>query len=148
MKNLLNITDDEWSQAELYFQEHPKKLKMRKKSKKPNLPHSFIKIAGVIYAMDNGHYLGKGSYGKVRIAQKCTEALQKLHQKRIIHADIKPANFMALIKDQDVHIKLVDFGFAMLLKPNENHCINHDGVGTLDYMAPEIFSKESYSFAS
>ncbi|CAK9298318.1 unnamed protein product [Gordionus sp. m RMFG-2023] len=64
-----------------------------------------------------------------------------LHSKGIIHRDLKPENVML---DQDGHIRITDYGlckrdFSYGEKTKER-------VGTLDYVAPEIWRGKSYDF--
>lgn len=60
------------------------------------------------------------------------QAVRYLHKARIIHGDIKPANFVFV----GALLKLIDFGIAMEM--NDDACIYRDRqVGTLDYMSPE-----------
>ncbi|GAA6615062.1 AAA family ATPase [Scytonema sp. NUACC26] len=70
------------------------------------------------------------------IALQVTDTLHQLHQQRVIHKDIKPANI--LIHPQTGEVKLIDFSIASLLprETQEIHCIN--GLeGTLFYLSPE-----------
>jgi serine/threonine protein kinase len=68
-------------------------------------------------------------------------ALATMHRAGILHRDIKPDNI--LVTDPET-VKFGDFGVALL--PGEEPAIPElqAGVGTLDYMAPEIF-EGSYS---
>jgi len=44
------------------------------------------------------------------------EALQHVHRQGVVHRDIKPEN---ILLDDSLDIKLTDFGFASVLKPNQ-----------------------------
>lgn len=68
-------------------------------------------------------------------------ALCYLHKNRICHRDIKPENFLLYKKDDDSHIKLIDFGLAKRVVPNE---IMNKPNGTPYYIAPEVL-KGSYT---
>ncbi|BAY08541.1 trifunctional serine/threonine-protein kinase/ATP-binding protein/sensor histidine kinase [Calothrix sp. NIES-2098] len=70
------------------------------------------------------------------IAIQLTNILNGLHQNRVIHKDIKPANI--LIHPQTKQIQLIDFSIASLL-PKETQEIKSPNVleGTLAYIAPE-----------
>ncbi|MGD1895959.1 MAG: serine/threonine protein kinase [Phormidesmis sp.] len=70
------------------------------------------------------------------LALQLTQLLQELHQRRIIHKDIKPQNI--LIHPDTQHIKLTDFSLASEL-PKENPVLNNPQVieGTLAYLSPE-----------
>ena len=70
------------------------------------------------------------------IAIQLADMLHELHQHRVIHKDIKPANI--LIHPESKQVKLIDFSIASLL-PKENQAIQSPKnlEGTLAYLAPE-----------
>jgi PAS domain S-box-containing protein len=70
------------------------------------------------------------------IALQLTDILHDLHQHRIIHKDIKPANI--LIRPESKQVKLIDFSIASQL-PKEMQAIQSPNLleGTLAYLAPE-----------
>ncbi|HAX75623.1 MAG TPA: serine/threonine protein kinase [Cyanobacteria bacterium UBA11372] len=70
------------------------------------------------------------------LAVQLTEILHALHQNRVIHKDIKPANI--LIHPETKQVKLIDFSLASLL-PKETQEIKNPNVleGTLAYLSPE-----------
>ncbi|MBN1864291.1 MAG: protein kinase [Victivallales bacterium] len=72
-------------------------------------------------------------------------ALSQIHDKGIIHRDIKLKNSIFIPSTKQV--KLCDFGIAQLPNPLE---LTQEGmiVGTPIYMAPEIFGGKKASFAS
>ena len=72
----------------------------------------------------------------LHIAIQLTEILHHLHQKRVIHKDIKPANI--LIHPETGQVKLIDFSISSLL-PKETQTIQPPNVleGTLAYLSPE-----------
>lgn len=61
--------------------------------------------------------------------------LGKLHEKGIMHRDLKPENVMMC---KDGYLKLIDFGLAKALMPNE---LTSTYGGTAEYMAPELRKK-------
>ena len=77
-----------------------------------------------------------------RFGMQICGALHYLHQKRIVHRDLKAAN---IFLDKNMAVKLGDFGLAALLIENEE-----DGqvqrretvCGTPNYIAPEVLSKK------
>ena len=70
------------------------------------------------------------------IAVQISDIIGYIHQNRVIHKDIKPANI--LINPETKEIKLIDFSIASLL-PKENQEIKNPNVleGTLAYLSPE-----------
>lgn len=67
------------------------------------------------------------------------EALVFLHDKKIIHRDIKSDN---LLFRRNGDIKLGDFGTAKTLTEEESKV---NGIsGTVCYMSPELLSEEPY----
>jgi len=67
-----------------------------------------------------------------------------LHEKKIFHSDLKPAN--VLVSKDFVHVKLVDFGLS-LISSSHNNSQNKQG-GTFHYMSPEQALGEPSSFKS
>ncbi len=70
------------------------------------------------------------------IARQLAAILHALHQNRVIHKDIKPANI--LIHPQTKQVKLIDFSISSLL-PKETQEISNPNIleGTLAYISPE-----------
>ncbi|KAG8905219.1 Dual-specificity kinase, spindle pole body (SPB) duplication and spindle checkpoint function [Tulasnella sp. 403] len=61
------------------------------------------------------------------------QAVQVIHEEKIVHSDLKPANFV-LVKGS---LKLIDFGIAKAI-PNDTTNIQRDQqIGTVNYMSPE-----------
>ena len=57
-----------------------------------------------------------------------------LHDKNIVHLDIKPGNMLI---NKKLVLMLSDFGEAFLI--GENDPITHNHAYTIPYCAPEIF---------
>lgn len=67
------------------------------------------------------------------IIQIC-EGLDAIHRAEIVHRDLKPANILI---SEDNLVKIADFGVA---RPNSSNMTQHrEIIGSLDYMAPEIW---------
>ena len=67
--------------------------------------------------------------------QQILEAVNTAHEERILHADLKPANFL-LVKGV---LKLIDFGIAKSILGDTTNIESDAQVGTLNYMSPETF---------
>ncbi|CEL57101.1 Serine/threonine-protein kinase mph1 OS=Schizosaccharomyces pombe (strain 972 / ATCC 24843) GN=mph1 PE=2 SV=1 [Rhizoctonia solani AG-1 IB] len=61
------------------------------------------------------------------------EAVQTIHEEKIVHSDLKPANFV-LVKGS---LKLIDFGIAKTIANNRTNIQRKHQVGILNYMSPE-----------
>ncbi|XP_063364432.1 serine/threonine-protein kinase S6KL isoform X2 [Cydia amplana] len=68
-------------------------------------------------------------------------AIDFLHNAGVIYRDLKPEN---ILLDDNYHIKLIDFGLSKWLSVGSRTTTL---CGTLQYMAPEILSREPYGHA-
>lgn len=69
----------------------------------------------------------------VRILEGIADALSHLHDRAIVHLDIKPQN---LIRMADGSIKLIDFGLAQTVAPRQD-TVGGAAFGTAAYLSPE-----------
>ena len=96
------------------------------------------------------HFITKSPEGKlndflcIEIMIQILEALNYLHfEAKVCHRDLKPENFLINIdKNNKPTVKLIDFGVAQYLFKGQGL---KGKIGTLKYMAPEIFIKECYN---
>jgi eukaryotic-like serine/threonine-protein kinase len=70
------------------------------------------------------------------IAQTC-KALVKAHNLGIVHRDIKPANIYLTDADDEIFVKLLDFGVAKQADGELSMTRTNEKVGTPFYMCPE-----------
>src|SRR5438034_635388 len=119
----------------------------------PNLPsiHDYFNQGGRSYLVMTfiegetlEHYLNSTTNGYLTIKevldigiQLCT-ALDFLHTRQppIIFRDLKPANIM---RTQNGHIYLIDFGIVLRFKPGQTR--DTHALGTLGYAAPEQYGR-------
>lgn len=76
------------------------------------------------------------------------EAVRHMHDRNVIHLDLKPENFVLQSKNplnssHEPKVKIVDFGLACKLDPHE---ICKISTSAADYAAPEILEKDSVGF--
>ncbi|KAL8585012.1 hypothetical protein ACOMHN_043648 [Nucella lapillus] len=103
------------------------------------------------------------------LVRDVASALEYLHGKRIIHRDLKPENIVLQLVDDMIVYKLIDLGYAKELDQGSVHTDNDvlqivyklidlgyakeldqgsvctSFVGTLQYLAPELFASKHYS---
>ncbi|MDO5138200.1 MAG: leucine-rich repeat domain-containing protein [Oscillospiraceae bacterium] len=77
----------------------------------------------------------------LKIGRDICTALMYCEEKGIIHRDIKPAN---LFKDNFGNYKVGDFGVSRRMD-TVHVALTMTGIGTISYMAPEVFSGRSYN---
>ncbi|KAI0061653.1 kinase-like protein [Artomyces pyxidatus] len=65
--------------------------------------------------------------------QQMLQAVHVIHEEKIVHSDLKPANFV-LVRGQ---LKLIDFGIANAIANDTTNIQRDHQVGTVNYMSPE-----------
>lgn len=76
------------------------------------------------------------------VIKQLLEAVEFIHSKNIVHRDLKPEN---ILLDDNMNIKLSDFGFATVLGPDEELT---ELCGTPGYLAPEVLAVSMYEDVS
>lgn len=76
------------------------------------------------------------------IMKSVLNAVSYIHDKGIIHRDLKLANILIEDINDLSSIKIIDFGFGDHKKSNASYDTH---VGTLVYMAPEVAFEHTYS---
>jgi len=64
------------------------------------------------------------------------EAVHTIHEARIVHADLKPANFVCARGT----LKLIDFGIAKSIANDTTNIVRESQVGTINYISPEALT--------
>ena len=80
----------------------------------------------------------------LHVIKDIAEGLKYLHQNKIVHQDIKPANILIDEQNGTVNYLLSDFGISSKTKTKLSHSVNLMNKGTsmtTDYAPPEKFSK-------
>ena len=70
------------------------------------------------------------------IMKQILEGLAYLHSKKVVHRDIKPENILLVSRDDDIDVKITDFGLAKRTDQFSNR--PKTICGTEAYFAPEI----------
>lgn len=81
---------------------------------------------------------------RLRLVEQLTQALLYLHRRGILHRDLKPANVVVV----NGEVKVLDFGLAVIPRNDNLNEETEEAVGTLPYMAPELFLGGATSAAS
>ena len=69
-------------------------------------------------------------------------AVHSMHEERIIHGDLKPANFLFVRGT----LKLIDFGIAKAIQNDDTTNIYRESqIGTINYMSPESILADTTS---
>jgi serine/threonine protein kinase len=74
-----------------------------------------------------------GKEERIRILTEVSSAMIYLHQRNVIHRDLKSAN---VLLDKNLTSKLSDFGLSRAIEDMDNSKTKQ--IGTMQYMAPEL----------
>lgn len=73
------------------------------------------------------------------IFKEILTGVKYLHDNNIYHRDLKIENIIVNKQKEKITCKLIDFGFAVHLQPNQHIS---KIFGTPSYMAPEIYQRK------
>lgn len=69
-------------------------------------------------------------------------AVQAVHEKRIVHSDLKLGNFVIVQGE----LKIIDFGISKQIEGDTVNVYEESIMGTIDYMSPEMFTSTNGHF--
>ncbi|CAN6358838.1 unnamed protein product [Urochloa humidicola] len=75
---------------------------------------------------------------RYQIIRGICEGLHYLHEHKIVHVDLKPAN---ILLDSYMVPKIADFGLSKFFGEKQTHAITSKLLGSQGYMAPEFYSR-------
>eukprot|EP00172_Hildenbrandia_rubra_P003322 Plantae.Rhodophyta-Hildenbrandia_rubra.ctg5162.p1 GENE.Plantae.Rhodophyta-Hildenbrandia_rubra.ctg5162~~Plantae.Rhodophyta-Hildenbrandia_rubra.ctg5162.p1 ORF type:complete len:861 (+),score=155.03 Plantae.Rhodophyta-Hildenbrandia_rubra.ctg5162:370-2583(+) len=106
------------------------------------LEYGEIDLAQILQrSKGTSHHSHRESYRQAFYWQQMLEAVNTIHQNKIFHGDLKPANFL-LVKDT---LKLIDFGIAKaIVNEDTTKIIRNAAIGTPNYMSPEALREEQF----
>lgn len=76
--------------------------------------------------------------GREKVSLKILDVFIQLHNKNVIHGDIKPSNIVFSIRDNDLKIYIIDLGLAVPLHHTLNRNADKPIPFALMYAAPEL----------
>jgi len=110
--------------------------------------HEIILVLELVGAGELFHYIAeKDALSEEEAAKfilQILEGVHHMHQKNIVHLDLKPENIMLLEKNK-TQIKIIDFGISRKLRPNEP---TKETFGTPEFVAPEVIAFEPVTLAT
>ncbi len=92
----------------------------------------FVDGISVLDLLDHDMELGEGL--ALHVACQIGSALQHMHEKGVVHRDIKPGN---IVLDRDGTARVIDFGLAKFMRGMQEDTAEAMTVGTPEYMSPE-----------
>jgi serine/threonine protein kinase len=79
---------------------------------------------------------------KIKLAIDIAEGMTFLHSRNIIHRDLKSVNVLIQLGTIDMVAKVCDFGLSRVI---DNGTKMTGNVGTIAWIAPEVFQNKKYS---
>ena len=79
---------------------------------------------------------------KLNIMGQISKGVAFLHQKNIVHRDIKPGNILLKSSNGYAIVKLGDFGLSKFLDPDDMTSAMSSDVGTVAFKAPEFWDRK------
>lgn len=101
---------------------------------------ALIVVEKMTSTLDDALKVGRDSIDRVAILCDTAAALAYLHDRSIVHRDVKPANI--LLNEDGTQAKLADFGTSRRQSRSTTTTVGTQQAGTPFYMAPEARVKE------
>ncbi|ETO26138.1 hypothetical protein RFI_10997 [Reticulomyxa filosa] len=96
-----------------------------------------------IASLDGDHYTEEDS---CHVIHQIAKGVKYMHECGIVHRDLKPENILCVYPKSIKRVKIADFGISKIFSNDQKEDINmRTKVGTLNYMAPEIFKQKGYN---
>jgi len=109
---------------------------------------------GTLQEYIDGSYKGGERFeDEKEILRQVTRGLAHLHEKKIVHRDIKPTNILIFLISEDRTkpvMKLADFGISKMLKSDKDDFTNTSVTnpnGTRGWMPPEVYELDRFEFS-
>jgi serine/threonine-protein kinase len=93
---------------------------------------AFVDGTSMLSILEAGVEIKEGM--ALHVAVQVASALEHMRQRGIVHRDVKPGN---LVIDSAGTVRIIDFGFAKVMKGMWQDVGAETTVGTVEYMAPE-----------
>ncbi len=93
---------------------------------------AFVDGTSMLAILDAGVEIAEGM--ALHVAAQVADALEHMRQRGIVHRDVKPGN---LVIDSAGNVRIIDFGFAKVMKGMWQDVGSETTVGTVEYMSPE-----------
>ncbi|CAF1956890.1 unnamed protein product [Rotaria magnacalcarata] len=110
--------------------------------------HEIILVLELVGGGELFHYIAeKDALSEEEAAKfilQILEGVHHMHEKNIVHLDLKPENIMLLERNR-TQIKMIDFGISRKLRPNEP---TKETFGTPEFVAPEVIEFEPVTLAT
>ena len=89
------------------------------------------------------HHMLQDTETKVVVMRQIASGVNFLHDRNIVHRDIKPGNILVQSTQiGHITVKLGDFGLSKILDPDSLTSAMSSNVGTLSFKAPEFWDKK------